>query len=243
MSSAGPPSKRRRQVESDETPDSDEPVKQSARCWFDDGNVILQAERVQFRVHRSVLAYHSDIMKDCFGCPQPEDAETLDGCPVTHLPQDSAADIENMCVLLYGAKQCAYVAFFGIFSVNLDAIEQPYLMTMIRIGRKYEIRTFTEMALAYLRKLFPRDQELWVASRPKVHEIVTNSKDFLFDIVNLAYENEIPSILPAALLDLYTHHSLVRLRSLITTIPTDLPSWLRMKSYVELSFRISDEQC
>ncbi|KJA16272.1 hypothetical protein HYPSUDRAFT_117235, partial [Hypholoma sublateritium FD-334 SS-4] len=180
----GPLAKRRRKTE-DESTDSDGPVKQSSRCWFDHGNVILQAERVQFRVHRSVLALHSEIMKDCFGCPQPEDGETMDGCPVVHLP-DSAEDIENMCVLLYGANHA-----------NLDTIEPSYLMTMIRIGRKYEISTFTKTALTYLRGLFPRELALWRASCPKVEKIVANSKGFLFDVANLAYENQIPSIVPA----------------------------------------------
>lgn len=110
------------------------------------------------------------------------------------------------------------MACSGIFSINHDTIEPSYLMTMIRIGRKYEIHTFTETALTYLRKLFPRDQNLWVASRPKVRQIVTDSRDFLFDIVNLAYENGIPSILPAAFLGLYTHHSLVCQRPPITSL-------------------------
>ena len=40
-------------------------------------------------------------MKDCFSCPQPQDVESVEGCPVLHL-SDSALDIENFCALLYG---------------------------------------------------------------------------------------------------------------------------------------------
>ena len=97
-----PPLKRRR-IEDPEKEDVETP-KRSARFWFEDGNVVLQAEDTQFRVHRSHLALHSEIMKDCFSCPQPEGAPTVEGCPLVHLP-DSAMDIENLCALIYGLYQ------------------------------------------------------------------------------------------------------------------------------------------
>ena len=79
----------------------EENTKRSARFWFDDGNVVVQAESTQFRVHRSVLSLHSQIMKDCFSCPQPADAPMVEDCPVVHL-SDSADDIEKLCAFLYG---------------------------------------------------------------------------------------------------------------------------------------------
>lgn len=79
-------------------------IKRSPRFWFDDGSVVLQAENTQFRVHQTLLSLHSEIMKSCFSCPQPQDAEGLEGCPVVRLP-DSALDIDNLCALLYGVYQ------------------------------------------------------------------------------------------------------------------------------------------
>ncbi len=102
MSEETPPPKRRR-TDDPETEDR-ETARRSARFWFDDGNVVLQAEDTQFRVHRSHLALHSEIMKDCFSCPQPGDAPTVEGCPLVLLP-DSATDIENLCALIYGLYQ------------------------------------------------------------------------------------------------------------------------------------------
>lgn len=115
-----------------------------------------------------------------------------------------------------------YAACSGIFSANLNSIEPSYLMTMIRLGRKYEISTFTKTALTYLRKLFPRELALWRASCPEVAKIVAGSKGFLFDIINLAYENQIPSILPAAFLDLFAHHTLVCLMAPAPSVPADI---------------------
>ena len=68
--------------------------------WLKDGNVILQVESSQFRVHKSVLAMHSNIFKDLFDVPQPEGELLIEGCPVVHL-SDSAQDMENILSLLY----------------------------------------------------------------------------------------------------------------------------------------------
>lgn len=59
--------------------------------WFPDGNIVLCAHGVLFRVFRGILAARSPVFADMLAFPQPEDAETLDGCPVLHL-DDSAAD-------------------------------------------------------------------------------------------------------------------------------------------------------
>lgn len=69
------------------------PVTRSS-LWLDDGNIILQAEDKQFRVHQGYLARLSTIFADVFSMPQPSDGSQpdVDGCPVLHL-QDSAEDL------------------------------------------------------------------------------------------------------------------------------------------------------
>ena len=115
MSSGPPPAKRKRAEAESDIPEDE--VERSALFWFDDGNVVLQAEATRFRVHRSVLSHHSSVMKDCFQCPQPEDAPTVEGCPLVHL-QDSAKDIGNMCSLLYGMYQCVRFARSSSFQAH-----------------------------------------------------------------------------------------------------------------------------
>jgi hypothetical protein len=62
--------------------------------WFDDGNVVLLAERVAFRVHRGVVARASEVMQHMFALPQAEDADpgaaTIDGCAVVPMYDDPA---------------------------------------------------------------------------------------------------------------------------------------------------------
>ena len=80
------------------------------------------------------------------------------------------------------------------------------------MGQKYDISFFKVSALGYLRNLFPRTLEQWKVSYLAVRKIVMRSKPFLFEVVNMAYENHMPSILPAAFLSMYKICFLVRLQ-------------------------------
>lgn len=214
MSSDSPPTKRRRMSDALAPDVPVNLVKRSLRFWFDDGSVVLQAEDTQFRVHQTLLSLHSEVMKGCFSCPQPNDAENLEGCPVVRLP-DSALDIDNLCALLYGLYQYVLdildVFHFThkSFSINDRDIEFSYLTTMVRLGRKYEISYWKTSAMSFLRRLFPRDPNQWVWSHYAVKNLVAKNQSYLFDVVNLAYENHISSVVPIAFLNLLTIHNLV----------------------------------
>jgi hypothetical protein len=69
--------------------------------WFIDGSVIVIVENKAFRIHKSILSKHSDVFSDLFMVPQPQDGvETMEGCPVVHLP-DSLSDFTDVMNALY----------------------------------------------------------------------------------------------------------------------------------------------
>jgi hypothetical protein len=72
--------------------------------WFDDGNVILLAERVAFKVHRGVMSRASEVMQDMFALPQSEetipDSEKIDGCQVVTI-YDNPALVSLLIHALY----------------------------------------------------------------------------------------------------------------------------------------------
>lgn len=76
--------------------------------WFADGNIVIIAESVAFRVHKSILAAKSPVFKDTFTLAQPADIELYDGCEVLHLV-DSAEDLRVMLDALYNGLQCVVV--------------------------------------------------------------------------------------------------------------------------------------
>jgi len=102
-------------------PPSEHRVKH-ADLWFCDGSVVLQAESVLFRVHKSQLSRRSVIFSDMFTLPQPPVItthatladETYEGCPVIKL-HDSAEDVANLLLALYdGPFVSAFLFFFFI---------------------------------------------------------------------------------------------------------------------------------
>jgi hypothetical protein len=68
--------------------------------WFSDGSIVLNAEKITFRVHHSILSTHSTVFSDMLNIPQPLDQATIEGCPVVHLP-DSAVDVACLLKALY----------------------------------------------------------------------------------------------------------------------------------------------
>ena len=86
--------------------------------WFEDGNIILQADNILFRIHRSVLSRSSQIFKDAFAMPQPPSHENdhIEGCPVVPLA-DSADDIGNLISLLYDTEKSVRIVLRNIFLV------------------------------------------------------------------------------------------------------------------------------
>ena len=68
--------------------------------WFDDGNVILTAQGVRFRVHQGVLARRSQVFVDMFA----DARQPFDDCPVVAL-SDYKYDVEHMLSALYDGEK------------------------------------------------------------------------------------------------------------------------------------------
>lgn len=77
-----------------------ENIKRSQNLWFHDGSIILQAQKTQFRVHRSVLCNYSKVFQDMFTVPQQEVSAVVDGAPLIHVI-DKAIDWENVLGVIY----------------------------------------------------------------------------------------------------------------------------------------------
>lgn len=104
-----PPKKRKRGEESEEQPSEDPPnpvaPMRSGDIWYEDGNVILQAEDTQYKVHRGILVKSSSVFHDMFSFPQPPagDGELIDGCPVVRL-SDAAEEVQYVLQALFESK-------------------------------------------------------------------------------------------------------------------------------------------
>ncbi|KAF8802134.1 hypothetical protein BYT27DRAFT_7244823 [Phlegmacium glaucopus] len=167
-----------------------DPIKitRSSNFWFEDGNIVLQAEHTQFRIHRSFLSMHSPIFRDMFACSKPENGPTIDGCPLIHLPETSEC-LNNFVKLLYDSMKTYNRS--GLVSLSV-------LKTMLHFGRKYGIRKLRQEAVYCLTLEFPSTLQRW--SCHTFGNVIDGADDnpstLLFEILYLAYEYSIPLIVP-----------------------------------------------
>ena len=72
--------------------------------WFEDGNLILQAENKLFRIYRGLLGARSSVFKDMLAFPPPEGGNPMvDGCPIVTV-YDSANDMGFFLKALFDSR-------------------------------------------------------------------------------------------------------------------------------------------
>ena len=103
-----------------------------------DANIIIRSsDRVNFRVHKSVLAVSSPFFKDVFSLPQPPDAEILDGLPVVALPEDAGL-LNSLISLLYPVSPVIPDSYKNVLA--LLAFCQKYEMEEVQFNIRSAIK-------------------------------------------------------------------------------------------------------
>ncbi|KZP11464.1 hypothetical protein FIBSPDRAFT_837642 [Athelia psychrophila] len=159
--------------------------------WFEDGNVILEAENTKFKVHRGILAANSPVFHDMFSLPQPSSGENfVEGCPVVHL-SDSGMDVMHILQAIYRPN---YAALRGPLPFEMIA-------AFLRLGRKYDMEEVRTEALSRLYREFPTTLQEF--DKAQHWSAVKHTPGIYFDIANLAREHNLLSVLPCALFRCY----------------------------------------
>lgn len=162
-----------------------------SKIWFDDGSVVIQAEKTQFRVHRSMLSRHSSVFRDMFSVPQPpgEQELVIEGCSVVHV-SESSQDWEDLLTLMYDNLRVYQSA---------DPMPIRLIAVMLRLGKKYDMGHFLKEAVARLHYEFPRNLCDWdLISDQPFSKIEQSGELALLDIIILGREAGLQSILPLA---------------------------------------------
>ncbi|KAH9856172.1 hypothetical protein C2E23DRAFT_810383 [Lenzites betulinus] len=159
--------------------------------WYEDGNIIIVAAHVEFRVYKGILADHSPIFKDMFALPQPADSQSTD-VPEVHV-SDEPEDLRHML------QACMPKGGTSLTLAPDDEFCFERLSALIRLGHKYEIQPLVTHAVDILKKYFPTSFDEWILQR------LYNEEDALhlicaMGVVNLARLVNEPSLLPTALL-------------------------------------------
>ena len=119
------PSKRKRPntaLREDEDDELQPAPTRSTSIWFEDGNVVIKAENLMFRVHKSVLALHSSVLADAFLIVPPEPGSASDSledsCPVVEMSGDSGKEWEELLSLIYHGYRSVQIFEAHICALN-----------------------------------------------------------------------------------------------------------------------------
>ncbi|TCD60634.1 hypothetical protein EIP91_009751 [Steccherinum ochraceum] len=150
--------------------------------WFEDGSVVLIAQGKGFKVYKGILAHNSEIFRDMFNIPQPEEPETLDGCPVVHM-QDDVSDLE--CFL---SALCHNTSRLLDHSAVLTFAE---VAALLRMGSKYEVGRIRGEAVRRLNQCFPGKLSDYSTARTRSNLLnnVLESNYFSSTSVSLQFSN------------------------------------------------------
>ncbi|KAK0236374.1 hypothetical protein EDD85DRAFT_639463 [Armillaria nabsnona] len=160
--------------------------------WFEDGNIIIQAESAQFRVYRGILAMNSSVLRGMFELAQPDESDMQDGCPVVHF-YDSAQDVRHFLCALH----------FPRYYHPSETTSWNIVAAMLRLGKKYAVHHLHESAFKQISALYPIKFADW-CSRP-MHSI----QQFIarpLAVYQLAKETGHLSLLPGCLYSMTTVH-------------------------------------
>ncbi|KAK7057753.1 BTB domain-containing protein [Favolaschia claudopus] len=172
-----------------------------SEIWFSDGSVVLQVENIQFRVYWGVLTQQSSFFRTMQNLPQPPNQPSIDGCPVIEL-QDAVGDVEYLLRALYIPTFLAQ-----------DALPLPAVAALIRLGRKYDFSDLLNLAVQRLSYENPKTlaeyDALITAHGGNAYKLtrIIYHPGVLMDMVTIARENGLLSVLPCAYYRVLLHHS------------------------------------
>ncbi|KAJ6509165.1 hypothetical protein C8R47DRAFT_1191489 [Mycena vitilis] len=114
--------------------------------WFEDGNIVIQAENSQYRVFRGMLAARSPVFQDMLSLPQPPETELVDGCPFVRLP-DRALEPRHPVSTSDLRSFTRHVRFFAPYPAPTDF---DTVVGCLRLGHKYSVDYIFRRALIHL---------------------------------------------------------------------------------------------
>jgi hypothetical protein len=108
-----------------------------SEIWYDDGNIILEAERTQFRVFRGILSASSEVFRDMFAIPHPLEGEALvEVCAVVRLT-DSAEDWLYVLKVLFERRLVMEIPYTIPNKVRVPSVVS-FQFNVLTLGRIFD---------------------------------------------------------------------------------------------------------
>ncbi|KAJ7431467.1 hypothetical protein B0H11DRAFT_851718 [Mycena galericulata] len=167
-----------------------------SELWFCDGNVVIIAASIAFKVHRGQLRRHSEVFDDLFSIPQPKDQDMYDGCPWIEV-YDCPSDVLYFLKALYD----------GLYFKSPGANDFPAVAAVLRLSTKYLVehlrqRCMTRLDLDWPSTLAGWDHREQAATDALGHYAPRASCPHPILVIDVALDLGLTALLPSALYDL-----------------------------------------
>ncbi|KAJ7113297.1 hypothetical protein C8R43DRAFT_1091420 [Mycena crocata] len=167
-----------------------------SELWFLDGNIVIIASSVAFKVHRGQLRRHSEVFDDLFSIPQPKDQDLYDDCPWVEV-YDCPSDVLHFLKALYD----------GLYFKSPGANDFPAVAAVLRLSTKYLVehlrqRCMTRLDLDWPTTLAGWDTREQNATDTSGHYAPRACCPHPILVIDLALDLGLTSLLPAAMYDL-----------------------------------------
>jgi len=170
------------------------------RCtdvWFDDGNCVLQAENMVFKVYTGILSKHSALFETLFTIPQPQvdcHSLTYEGCPLVQL-QDKAQAIHYLLKALFDLQ------FYADVTKIKDA---EIVITIVQMSLKYDISILLRRSIMAFTALYPPALAKWdIRAQRRQHApfVAAYGRALPYVAIELAKKTGMEVLLPAAMFE------------------------------------------
>ncbi|PIL26553.1 hypothetical protein GSI_12311 [Ganoderma sinense ZZ0214-1] len=159
--------------------------------WFQDGNVVLVAGDVGFRVYRGLLSAQSTVFSDMFSCACEDGEETFEGCPIVRLSDTPQELAYLLRILLPKSWRRSHPA------KGKQKLAFEEVAAQARLSHKYHIPDVEEQALDLLRERYTHSFDEWTTG--KKSESISADRVHAIGAVNIARLTDATSMLPSAL--------------------------------------------
>ena len=173
--------------------------------YLEDGNVEVLCGRILFRVHSSVLSFHSPVLQRMFARASLTSAESPNGCPrvsSSDTPRDFTTLLEMIYLPMYAA-----VAMLRTVVLTVSVQRSPEQNTipdfatfssLLRVTAKYNLPVIRSHLLEVVRSAYPETFDELTPSKPLGENVFSGPSPHPNEVLNLFFQQKLTSALPMA---------------------------------------------
>ncbi|KAJ7431896.1 hypothetical protein B0H11DRAFT_2209946 [Mycena galericulata] len=165
--------------------DEEGPLLRSEDLWYNDGTLVIQADRTLFRVHGGLLGTQSSKFHDILS-NLPPSQEKYDGCPLV-VVEESAGEMERLLTVMDDVR------WFNRYPVaNFTDLEHILLL-----GDIYGLKGLPKQLISIiLSKVYPSSLDHWLSRKPPKGYKEMERDDFEVLALAKAYDIDFRPLLP-----------------------------------------------